>query len=115
VAVGPMVVEVVVAANPMVVVAEDWRASTRPGPGSRPPWPHQLSSDASGGSETRGGSETSDPSGRRSRRRLPSSGPPVPPRAEELLAAPLPLYKGRRATAGTLGAPVGPLGATLVG
>jgi hypothetical protein len=35
-----------------------------------------------------------DPSVRRSRRRLSSSDPPVPPRAEELPAAPLPLSKG---------------------
>jgi hypothetical protein len=48
-----------------------------------------------GGAETRGGSKTSDPSARRSRRRLSSSDPPVPPGAKELLAAPLPLSEGR--------------------
>jgi hypothetical protein len=40
-----------------------------------------------------------DPSVRRSRRRLSSSNTPAPPRAEELLAAPLPLSKGQGATA----------------
>jgi hypothetical protein len=55
-----------------------------------------------------GGFETNDPSTRRSRCRLSSSDPPVPPGAEELLAAPLPLSKGRGAVAGALGAtPVG--------
>jgi hypothetical protein len=42
------VVVVVVAADPMVVVEEDWRASARPGPGSWPPRPRQQSFDASG-------------------------------------------------------------------
>jgi hypothetical protein len=51
-----------------------------------------------------GGSETSDPSARCSLRRLSSSDPPEPPRAEALLAAPLPLSKGLGATAGALGA-----------
>jgi hypothetical protein len=45
---------------------------------------------------------TSDPSARRSRRRLSSSDPPVPPGAEELLVAPLPLSKGLGATVGAL-------------
>jgi hypothetical protein len=49
VAADPMVVVVVVAADPMVVVVEDLRASACPGLGSRPPRPHQQSSDASGG------------------------------------------------------------------
>jgi hypothetical protein len=44
----PMVVVVVVAADPMVVVVKDWHTSARPGPRSRPPRPHQQSSDASG-------------------------------------------------------------------
>jgi hypothetical protein len=60
-----------------------------------------------------GGSETNDLSAQRSRRRLSSSDPPVPPGAEELLAAPLPLSKGRGAAAGALGATTGALGATL--
>jgi hypothetical protein len=52
-----------------------------------------------------GGSETSDPSARRSLRRLSSSDPPELPGAEALLAAPLPLSKGLGATTGlTLGA-----------
>jgi hypothetical protein len=46
----------------------------------------------------------SNPSARCSRCRLSSSDPPVPPRAEALLAAPLPLSKGLGATAGVLGA-----------
>jgi hypothetical protein len=41
-----------------------------------------------------GGSEMSDPSARRSLRRLSSSDPPELPGAEALLAAPLPLSKG---------------------
>jgi hypothetical protein len=49
-----------------------------------------------------GGFETSDPSARRSRRRLSSSDHPKPPGAEVLLAAPLPLSKGLGATAGAL-------------
>jgi hypothetical protein len=95
----------VVAADPMVVVAEDGRASTRPRPRGRPPWPHQQSSDASRGSET------NDPSARRSRRRLSSSDTSVPPGAEELLAAPLPLSKGRGRGGGT-GSHGGGLGAS---
>jgi hypothetical protein len=47
-----------------------------------------------------GGSETSDPSARRSLRRLSSSDPLKSPGAEALLAAPLPLSKGLGATAG---------------
>jgi hypothetical protein len=47
-----------------------------------------------------GGSKTSDPSVRRSLRRLSSSEPPELPRVEAPLAAPLPLSKGLRATAG---------------
>jgi hypothetical protein len=50
-----------------------------------------------------GGSKTSNPSARRSRRRLSSSDPSVPPGAKALLAAPLPLSKGLGATAGALG------------
>jgi hypothetical protein len=46
----------------------------------------------------------SDPSARRSRRRLSSSDPSEPPGAEVLLAAPLPLSKGLGATAVVLGA-----------
>jgi hypothetical protein len=42
-----------------------------------------------------GGFETNDPSTRRSRRRLSSSDTLVPPGAEELPTAPLPLSKGR--------------------
>jgi hypothetical protein len=65
-----------------------------------------------------GGSETSDPSARRSWRRLSSSDPPGPPGAEALLAAPLPLYKGVGATVGALGAtPLGwgpPAGASEI-
>jgi hypothetical protein len=57
-----------------------------------------------GGSETRGGSETSDPSARRSRRRLSSSDPSVPPGAEEPPTGPLPFSKGLGAAAGALGA-----------
>jgi hypothetical protein len=68
-----------------------------------------------GGSETRGGSETSDPSARRSRRRLSSSDPLVPHGAEELLVATLPLSKGRGAAAGTLGTTAGALGAMSAG
>jgi hypothetical protein len=41
--------------------------------------------------------------------------PPVPPGAEELPVAPLPLSKGRGATAGALGATAGALGATSAG
>jgi hypothetical protein len=54
---------------------------------------------------------TNDPSARRSRCRLSSSNPPVPPGAEELLAAPLPLSKGlgprgnSRTRTGRLGTP----------
>jgi hypothetical protein len=56
-----------------------------------------------------GGSETSDPSARRSLRRLSSSEPLELPGAEALLAAPLPLSKGLGAVAGpTQGA--GPTG-----
>jgi hypothetical protein len=62
-----------------------------------------------------GGSETNDPSARRSRRRLSSSDTSAPPRAEELLAAPLPLSKGRGAVAEALEAPAGALGALPVG
>jgi hypothetical protein len=46
------------------------------------------------------GSEMSDPSAQRSRRRLSSFDPPEPTRAEVLLAAPLPLSKGLGAAAG---------------
>jgi hypothetical protein len=54
-----------------------------------------------------GGSETSNPSARRSRRRLSSFDPSVPPGAEELLAGPLPLSMELGATAGpALGAPL---------
>jgi hypothetical protein len=42
----------------------------------------------------------SDPSARRNLRRLSSSEPPEPPRAEALLAAHLPLSKGLGAVAG---------------
>jgi hypothetical protein len=38
--------------------------------------------------------------------------PPVPPRAEELPAAPLPLSKGQGAVEAALGATAGALGAT---
>ena len=87
-AADPTLAVVEVAADLMVVVAEDLRASARPGPGSRPPRPHQQSSDASRGFKM------NDPSARRSQRRLSSFDPPVPPGAEELSAAPLPLSKG---------------------
>jgi hypothetical protein len=111
---GPTVVVVVVAADPMAVVAEDWRASTRPGPGSRSPQPRRQSSDASGSRPPRpqrgGGSETNDSSTRRSQRLLSSSDTPVPPRAKELLAAPLPLSKGRGAVAEAWEALAGALG-----
>jgi hypothetical protein len=56
-----------------------------------------------------GGSEMSDPSARRSLRRLSSSDPLELPGAEALLAAPLPLSKGLGATAGLA------LGATPAG
>jgi hypothetical protein len=59
-----------------------------------------------------GGSETNDPSARCSQRRLSSSDTPAPPRAEELLAAPLPLSKGRGATTEAWEALAGALGAT---
>jgi hypothetical protein len=59
-----------------------------------------------------GGSEMNELSARRSRCRLSSSDPPVPPGAEELPAAPLPLSKGRGAVTGALGATTGALGAT---
>jgi hypothetical protein len=45
--------------------------------------------------EPNGGSETNDPSARRSRRLLSSFDTPALPWAEELLATPLPLSKGR--------------------
>jgi hypothetical protein len=45
---SPMVVVIVEAADPMAVVAEDWRASACPGPGSQTPRPRQRSSDAFG-------------------------------------------------------------------
>jgi hypothetical protein len=61
-----------------------------------------------------GGSETNDPLARRSRRLLSSSDIPAPPGAEELLAAPLPLSKGRGATAGDLDPAMGVLAAGLV-
>jgi hypothetical protein len=116
-AAGPTVAVVVVAADPMVVVAEDWRASVRPGLGSRSPRPRQQSFDASGSRPPRpqrggGGSETNDPSARRSRRLLSSSDTPAPPGVEELLAAPLPLSKGQGATMGAWEALAGALGAT---
>jgi hypothetical protein len=47
-----------------------------------------------------GGTETSDPSARRSLRRLSSSDPPGATWAEALLATPLPLSKGLGATVG---------------
>jgi hypothetical protein len=106
-AASPTVVVVVVAADPMAMVAEDWRASARPGPGSRTPRPRQQSFDAFGSRPPRpqwGGSETNDPSARRSRRLLSASNIPAPPEVEELLAAPLPLSKGWGAAAGALGA-----------
>jgi hypothetical protein len=54
-----------------------------------------------------GGSETNDPSTRRSRRRLSSSDPLAPPGAEELLAGPFPLSMELGAAEGpTLGAPL---------
>jgi hypothetical protein len=63
------------------------------------------------------GSETNDPSARRSQHRLSSSDTPVPPRAEELLAGPLPLSMELEATTGpALGAPLagwGPSAGTL--
>jgi hypothetical protein len=62
-----------------------------------------------------GVSKTNDPSAQRSRRRLSSSDTPAPPRAEELLAAPLPLSKGRGAAAEPLEPPVVALGATPAG
>jgi hypothetical protein len=55
-----------------------------------------------------------DPSARRSRRRLSSSDPQVPPGAEKVLIDPLPLSKGRGVMAGALGATVGAMGATPV-
>jgi hypothetical protein len=61
------------------------------------------------------GFETNDPSAWRSWCRLSSSDTPAPPRAEELLAAPLPLSKGRGAAAEALEAPAVALGATPVG
>jgi hypothetical protein len=97
-----MVVAVAVAAGLMVVVEEDWRASTRPGFGSRPPRPRQLSFDASGGSESRGGSVTKDPSARCSRCRLSPSDLPVPPGEEEPPVAPLPLSEELGAVGGAL-------------
>jgi hypothetical protein len=62
-----------------------------------------------------GGSATNDSSAWRSRRRLSSSDPPVPPRAEEPLAAPLPLSKGRGTAVGALAATAGTLGAAPAG
>jgi hypothetical protein len=62
-----------------------------------------------------GGSATNDSLARRSRRRLSSSDPPVPPGAEEPLAAPLPLSKGRGTAVGALAATAGTLGATPAG
>jgi hypothetical protein len=54
-----------------------------------------------------GGSETNDPSARRSRHRLSSSDPPMPPGAEDMLAGPLPLSMELGATVGpALGAPL---------
>jgi hypothetical protein len=47
-AASPTVVVVVVAVDPMAVVAEYWRASARPEPRSRSPRPCQQSSDAFG-------------------------------------------------------------------
>jgi hypothetical protein len=44
----------VVVSNPKEVAAEGSRPSARPGPEVRPPYPHQLSSDASGRSPNRG-------------------------------------------------------------
>jgi hypothetical protein len=58
------------------------------------------------------GSEINDLSAWRSRRHLSSSDTLAPPRAEELLAAPLPLSKGRGATTEAREAPTGALGAT---
>jgi hypothetical protein len=90
----------VVAVVVVVAESEDWRAFAPPGPRSQPPRPHQQSSDISRGSKI------SDPSVRRNRRRLSSSDPPVPPRAEELLAGLLPLSMELGATAGpALGPP----------
>jgi hypothetical protein len=104
-AASPTVVVVVVEADPMAVVVEDWCASACPRPGSRTPRPCQRSSDAFGSRPPRpqrGGRPpaTNDPSARRSRRLLSSSNISAPPGVEELLAAPLPLSKGRGAAAG---------------
>jgi hypothetical protein len=115
---GPMAVVVVVAADPMVVVAADPMVvvAARPGHGSRLPRPHRQSADASGSrppwpQRGGGGSETSDPSARRNRCRLSSSDTPAPPGAEELLAVPLPLSKGRGAATEVREALAGALGA----
>jgi hypothetical protein len=59
-----------------------------------------------------GASKTNDLSARRSRHRLSSSDTPVPPRTKELLAAPLPLSKGRGSAVEVLEAPAVALGAT---
>jgi hypothetical protein len=61
-----------------------------------------------------GGSETNDPSVRRCRRCLSSSDTPAVHGVEELLAAPLPLSKGRGATVEAREALVGTLGGTPV-
>jgi hypothetical protein len=112
---SPTVVVVVVAADPMAVVAEDWRASTRPLPGSRSPWPCQQSYDASGSRPPwpqRGGVRN-----RRSVGTMQPTSPlllrhPSAAWAEELLAAPLPLSKGRGAAVGAWETLVGALGAS---
>jgi hypothetical protein len=117
VAASPTVVVVVVAADPMAGVAEDWRASARPGPGSRSPRPRQQSSNASGSQPLRpqrGGG------GVRNKRPVGAAQPTSPlllrhpstAWVEELLATPLPLSKGRGATAGAWEALAGALGAT---
>ena len=63
-----------------------------------------------GRSESRGGSETKDPSARRNRCRLSPSDLPVAPGEEELPAAPLPLSEELGATGGSSGARIGGLG-----
>jgi hypothetical protein len=97
-----MVVVVAVAVGLMVELVEDLRTSARPGPGSWPPWPRQLSLDVSGGSESRGGSVTKYPLARHSRCRLSPSDLPVAPKEEEPPAAPLPLSEELGAAGGAL-------------
>jgi hypothetical protein len=99
---SPTVVVVVVAADPMAVVAGDWRASARPGPRSQSPRPRQQSSDAFRSRPPR------PQWGVRKKCSIGAAQPTSPLHLRHpgaawgggATSAPLPLAKGRGATAG---------------